>query len=204
MKADRSKVRRALAGAAPASLFSGVGRLGYGVWQSFGERVNFAEAARIYSTARAGGISHFDAAADYANGLDEEFLGRLIETDPTASQLLAPTKIAPEAAPSGNAHQVATSIHEQTEAALRRLRVDRLGILYSRHVTVPIRSLLPAILAALMGAGKIAAWGVSAWPFPAAVQTPATMLFAEQSLAQHGFASKWGISIAGFAARAGS
>ena len=57
-----------------ASAFRG---LGLGVWTTFGERVDFARAKRIFRAARDFGLNHFDAAADYADGRGESFLGPL-------------------------------------------------------------------------------------------------------------------------------
>ena len=70
-----------------------VSRLGLGVWTTFGERVDFARAKRIFRAARDFGLNHFDAAADYADGRGESFLGRLANDECFLStKIAAPAK----------------------------------------------------------------------------------------------------------------
>ena len=183
-----------------------VSRLGLGVWTTFGERVDFARAKRIFRTARDFGLNHFDAAADYADGRGESFLGRLADDECFLS-----TKIAAPPNPAEAARAVESAIN----AALSRLRRGRLDLLYCRAPTDAVLPLLPGIFDRQIREGKIARWGVSNWPpqmlrealvvcraggfaAPAAAQAPGSFLFVAPLFSLCDLAAKNKIALVGY------
>jgi len=182
-------------------------RVGLGTWATFGDGIDFATARRVLFAALDAGISHFDTAPGYAGGVAEEWLGRFL-TAADRAHIVVSTKafFAATAEPGPHIEGLSRkALFHSVEGSLRRLRYDRIELLYCHRADpdTPLEETIEA-LADLRRQGKIHAWGVSRWsaqlihqaiglagklglPPPAAAQepynrlhtTPATVLKAE-------------------------
>ena len=120
-----------------------------------------AEATRLLDVALDAGITLFDSADSYSNGLAEEFLGRAIGD--RRNRLLIATKANSRSAPGPNG--LGSSRHhliQACEASLRRLRTDHID-LYQLHgfdALAPVEETLRA-LDDLVRSGKVRYIGCS-------------------------------------------
>jgi len=127
---------------------------------TFGDTTDEREAARIVDAARDAGVTWIDTANAYSAGESEAILGRLLEG---RTDVVVATKV-------GQAHpEVGTEsllrpdrVRTAVEGSLRRLRRDRIDILYlhTPDRTTPLHDTLGEF-AALAEEGKIGAIGIS-------------------------------------------
>jgi len=105
-----------------------VSSLGLGT-MAFGGDADESTSARIYARCREVGINLFDCANVYNGGRAEEILGRLVSAERDEVVLTTksyfPTSAGPNARGSSRYHLV-----RSVEASLRRLRTDRVDILF--------------------------------------------------------------------------
>jgi aryl-alcohol dehydrogenase-like predicted oxidoreductase len=99
---------------------------------AFGGDADEKEAARIYRASREAGINFFDTADQYNKGRSEEVLGELVrgerENIVIATKCFNPTGDDVNARGASRRH-----VSRAVEASLRRLRTDRVEILYLHH-----------------------------------------------------------------------
>ncbi|TNF60284.1 MAG: aldo/keto reductase [Rhodobacteraceae bacterium] len=96
-------------------------RLTFGTMQ-FGGRADEGQSRAMFDAARAAGITHFDTAWLYTDGASETLTGRF--AGPERDRLLIATKVGY----SGGAG--AANLRAQFETSLRRLRMERVDLLY--------------------------------------------------------------------------
>jgi aryl-alcohol dehydrogenase-like predicted oxidoreductase len=144
-----------------------ISRVGLGTWATFGDGVDFAAARRVVFAALDAGINHMDTAPSYAGGIAEEWLGRFL-TAADRDHVVVSTKAffaaSAEAGPRIEGLSRKALFHS-VEGSLRRLRCDRIDLLYCHRPDpeTPLEETLEA-LADLRRQGKIHAWGISRWP----------------------------------------
>ena len=116
---------------------------------TFGREIDEAAAHRLLDHAVAKGITFFDTAASYGEGVSESIVGAwLASRRPSAGSLTLATKIMPPYLPARMA--------EAVDGCLRRLRVPAIDVLYLHRWDATAES--PAALAALdtfARAGKV-------------------------------------------------
>ncbi|MBA2676080.1 aldo/keto reductase [Ramlibacter sp.] len=120
---------------------------------------------RALHTAFALGYRHFDTADMYGRGANEQLLARFVgELGARRAEVLLATKVGIERLADGNiaANSRADYIQAACEASLRRLGVERIGLLYLHRKTpeVPIEETVGA-MARLVEQGKVGALGLS-------------------------------------------
>jgi aryl-alcohol dehydrogenase-like predicted oxidoreductase len=128
---------------------------------SFGDEADPAEAAKLYAACRDAGINFFDCANVYSLGKAEEILGGLIAGE--RDRLVITSKCASKM--SDDINDLGASrrhIMLSVEASLRRLKTDRLDVLFLHRwdPTTPLEESLRA-LEDLQRAGKILHAGTS-------------------------------------------
>src|ERR1039458_9154821 len=79
------------------------------------------------------GIRHFDTAAAYQNGRNEEMVGQVIKEMGLRDKVVISTK-QPSRGPSQNAAEAKARCVEGVESSLRRLQMDHVDILYHHAV----------------------------------------------------------------------
>lgn len=90
---------------------------------TFGREIDQIQSFAMMDYAREHGISFFDTASAYQNGASETIVGKWLESRrPAADQIIVATKIAPP--------YVFDRIIESVDQSLKRLRVDRIDLLY--------------------------------------------------------------------------
>jgi aryl-alcohol dehydrogenase-like predicted oxidoreductase len=147
--------------------FKALGRTGVKVsslylgTMSFGGDADPAEAARIYGACRDAGINFFDCADAYGKGRAEEILGGLIAGE--RDQLVITSKCFMALSDDINAKGASRRyISRAVEASLRRLKTDRLEVLFMHRFdpSTPLEETLRA-LEDLQRAGKVLHCGAS-------------------------------------------
>ncbi len=138
-----------------------VSRLCFGT-MSFGGDADAAESARMYAACRDAGINFFDTANAYSNGASEEILGGLIgsERDEVVIASKCFNNMNPKDVNAGGGNR--RHIVQAVDASLRRLKTDRLDVLFLHmfDVETPVEESLRA-LEDLARAGKILYAGAS-------------------------------------------
>ena len=110
------------------------------------------------------GVTLFDTAEAYGPFVNEEFLGEAVQ--PIRDRIQIATKFGFDIAPDGTRGPGTNSrpdhIRQMVEAALKRLRTDRIDLLYQHRVdpAVPIED-VAATVGALIDEGKVLHWGLS-------------------------------------------
>ena len=110
------------------------------------------------------GIRHFDTAAGYARGRNEEMVGNVIKELGARDQVIIATKTRPRFRPPATAEQAKASYLELLDASLKRLQTDYVDILYIHAVSDVADVANPALLEAMAAAkklGKVRAVGFS-------------------------------------------
>jgi len=128
---------------------------------TFGDTVDEAMSERILRAALEGGVTHIDTANVYTDGRSEEILGRLLPRD--RSGLTIATKAGmPHPDIGERAPLSRQAIVTAVEASLRRLRTDRVDILYLHKpdAATPIEETLETV-DELVRAGAVGRLGVS-------------------------------------------
>jgi aryl-alcohol dehydrogenase-like predicted oxidoreductase len=137
-----------------------VSRLCFGT-MSFGGDADAAESARMYGACRDLGINFFDCADQYNKGRAEEILGELMHGH--RDELVVATKCFNPSGPDVNARgNSRRHITRAIEASLRRLRTDRVEVLFL-HQTDPLTPIEESLRALedLVRAGKVLYPGLS-------------------------------------------
>ncbi|MBX3015873.1 MAG: aldo/keto reductase [Caldilineaceae bacterium] len=139
-----------------------VSRLCFGT-MSFGGDADEATAAAMFKRCRDMGINFFDCANSYEGGRSEEILGRLMAAE--RNELVITSKVCSPMGKGINDRGLSRRhIMLQVEASLRRLKTDRLDLLFVHHFDpdTPVDEVLRA-LDALVQQGKVLYLGVSNW-----------------------------------------
>lgn len=130
----------------------------------YGPAPDRAAMIRLIREAADLGVTFFDTAEAYGPFTNEEFLGEALE--PIRDKVVIATKFGFDIRPDGSRGAGTNSrpehVREVAEAALKRLRTDRIDLFYQHRVDpdVPIEDVAGAI-GELIDAGKIRHWGLS-------------------------------------------
>ncbi len=130
---------------------------------SFGAEADEATAAAMFKRCREIGINFFDCANSYSTGRAEEILGKLATSE--RNELVLTTKVCSPMGKGVNDRGLSRRhIMLQVEASLRRLKTDRIDLLFVHHFDrdTPMEETLRA-LDDLVEQGKILYPGVSNW-----------------------------------------
>jgi len=130
---------------------------------SFGAEADEATAAAMFKRCREIGINFFDCANSYSTGRAEEILGKLVASE--RNELVLTTKVCSPMGKGVNDRGLSRRhIMIQVEASLRRLKTDRIDLLFVHHFDrdTPMEETLRA-LDDLVEQGKILYPGVSNW-----------------------------------------
>ncbi len=128
---------------------------------SFGGDADQAQSAKMYSACRQQGINFFDCADGYSNGRAEEILGSLMQSE--RDELVITSKCSSQMGTDINAKgSNRRHIIEAVENSLRRLKTDRLDVLFLHHwdPNTPLEETLRA-LEHLVNTGKVIYLGAS-------------------------------------------
>lgn len=121
---------------------------------NFGTRMDAAQTAAVVHAALDAGISHFDTAEMYGNGLSEEYLGAALAGRRDEAHIA--TKYLPR--PSDEPYSagvIAARIREAVDGSLRRLATDHIDVYYQHYPDPgPIDEAL-ATLDELVASGKV-------------------------------------------------
>ncbi|KWA31597.1 aldehyde oxidase [Burkholderia multivorans] len=132
-----------------------------GLSYAYGPAAEKADAIKLIRTAFERGVTFFDTAEAYAQGANEELLGEALE--PFRDQVVIATKFGFEG---GDVQKGVNSkpdnIRAVTDAALTRLRTDRIDLLYQHRVDpdVPMEDVAGAVKE-LIQEGKVKYFGMS-------------------------------------------
>jgi len=141
-----------------------VSALGFGCMGlsfGFGPPTEKAQAIRIIRAAHDGGVTFFDTAEAYGPYQNEELVGEALE--PIRDQVVIATKFGFRGGrPNEGLDSRPETVRAHTEAALKRLRTDRIDLLYQHRVdpNVPIEETAGAVKE-LIAAGKVGHFGLS-------------------------------------------
>lgn len=122
---------------------------------NFGMRIDLEAARAVVDAALDAGVTHFDTAESYGNGMSEEFLGEILAG--RRDRVVLATKFG-WSPPEGQHGGSAAYVHAALDRSLARLRTDHVDVLYyhrSDGVT-PIAETLGA-MQELVTAGKVRA-----------------------------------------------
>ncbi|MFL9824341.1 aldo/keto reductase [Rhodoplanes sp. SY1] len=131
---------------------------------AYGPASDKAEMIRLIRAAHDRGLTLFDTAEAYGPFLNEELVGEALA--PIRDQVVIATKFGFDISPTGERGLGLDSrpkhIREVVEAALRRLKTDRIDILYQHRVdpAVPIEDVAGTVKA-LIAEGKVKHFGLS-------------------------------------------
>ncbi len=121
---------------------------------NFGTRMDAEQTALVVHAALDAGVTHFDTAEMYGNGLSEEYLGAALVGRRDEAQIA--TKYTPR--PDDEPYRpgvIASRIHEAVEGSLRCLGTDRIDVYYQHYPDPgPVDEAL-ATLHELVTAGKV-------------------------------------------------
>ncbi len=127
----------------------------------YGPATDRADAIALIRAAFDRGVTFFDTAEAYAQGANEDLLGEAVE--PFRDKVVLATKFGfREGDVNKGLDSRPENIRAVTEAALKRLRTDRIDLLYQHRVdpNVPIEDVAGAV-AELIKAGKVGHFGLS-------------------------------------------
>lgn len=139
-----------------------VSKLCFGT-MSFGGDADEKTSAAMYKACRAAGINFFDSANVYTGGKSETILGKLIRGH--RDEVVITTKVRFKVGPGINDEGLSRRhITRSVEASLKRLKTDRVELLFVHHVDAdtPVEESLRA-LDDLVRAGKVLHPAVSNW-----------------------------------------
>jgi aryl-alcohol dehydrogenase-like predicted oxidoreductase len=139
-----------------------VSAVGLGNWNTFGVKVNEAEALRILFAAREAGINFLDTADTYGNGAGEAILGRFLQQIDRNEMVVATKMFFPLSADPNDRGLSRKHIHVSVERSLKRLRTDYIDLLQCHRFDslTPLDETISA-MDNLVRQGKILYWGVS-------------------------------------------
>jgi aryl-alcohol dehydrogenase-like predicted oxidoreductase len=141
-----------------------VSALGFGCMGlsfGFGPATEREQAIKVIRAAHDGGVTFFDTAEAYGPFLNEEIVGEALE--PVRDQVVIATKFGFEGGkPNAGLNSRPENIRAHTEAALKRLRTDRIDLLYQHRVdpNFPIEDVAGTVKE-LIEAGKVKHFGLS-------------------------------------------
>jgi len=95
------------------------------------------------------GVRHFDTAAGYTRGLNEEMIGKAIKELGVRDQFIIGTKIYVHHLTNSDSHQVKKTSLRIVDESLKRLQTDYIDILYNQNVTSIDELENPGVLEAL-------------------------------------------------------
>ena len=127
----------------------------------YGPATDRGDAIALIRAAFDRGVTFFDTAEAYAQGANEDLLGEAVE--PFRDSVVLATKFGfREGDVNKGLDSRPENIRAVTEAALKRLRTDRIDLLYQHRVdpNVPIEDVAGAV-AELIQAGKVGHFGLS-------------------------------------------
>jgi aryl-alcohol dehydrogenase-like predicted oxidoreductase len=127
----------------------------------YGPATDRREAINLIRTAFERGVIFFDSAEAYGPFLNEELLGEAVA--PFRDQVVLATKFGFEGGvTSKGLNSTPTNIKEVTDAALKRLKTDRIDLLYQHRVdpTVPMEDVAGTVKE-LIAQGKVKYFGLS-------------------------------------------
>jgi aryl-alcohol dehydrogenase-like predicted oxidoreductase len=128
---------------------------------TFGDTADLDTAREMVSVALDAGVTHLDTANGYAGGRSEEMLGEILAG--RWDQVTVATKVGIYAGDAGGEPLLSRKgIRSSLEASLRRLRTERVDVLYLHQPdrSVPVEETAQA-LAEVVEAGLVGAVGVS-------------------------------------------
>ena len=132
---------------------------------AYGPAADRGEMIKLIRAAHDLGVTHFDTAEAYGPFKNEELVGEALQ--PIRNQVTVATKFGFDIDPGTGARRGGTNsrpehIKQVAEAALKRLRTDRIDLLYQHRVdpNVPIEDVAGAVKD-LIGEGKIKHFGMS-------------------------------------------
>jgi aryl-alcohol dehydrogenase-like predicted oxidoreductase len=140
---------------------------------TFGDTVDEATAAQIVAAALDAGVTWFDTANSYSDGLCEQIVGRILGA---RNDITLATKVGQPQSELGTEHLLsAPNVRRSVEASLARLGRERVDLLYLHKPdrSTPLAETLSEV-AALIRAGKVGQFGVSnfsAWQIAEIVAT---------------------------------
>ncbi|HZR95193.1 MAG TPA: aldo/keto reductase [Gaiellaceae bacterium] len=115
---------------------------------NFGMRIDYAQTARVIDAALEHGITLFDTADIYGQGMSEDFIGRALEERGARDRVLLATKFGkPMDENPSESRGSRDYIRWAVEGSLRRLRTDRIDV-YQMHEpdpTTPVVQTLEAL-----------------------------------------------------------
>jgi aryl-alcohol dehydrogenase-like predicted oxidoreductase len=133
-----------------------------GMSHSYGTRMATADAVRLIRDAFERGVTFFDTAEVYGPFVNEEVVGEALE--PIRDEVVIATKFGIDIAGAGRSGMDSRPEHVRAvvEASLRRLRTDRIDLLYQHRVDpdVPIEEVAGAV-GELIAGGKVGYFGLS-------------------------------------------
>src|SRR4051812_48156008 len=132
-----------------------------GLSYGYGPATEKQAAIQLLRTAYERGVTFFDTAEAYAQGANEELLGEALE--PFRDQVVIATKFGfEEGDPSKGQNSRPERICEVADAALKRLRTDRIDLFYQHRVDtdVPMEDVAGTVRD-LIGEGKVKHFGLS-------------------------------------------
>jgi voltage-dependent potassium channel beta subunit len=142
--------------------------VGLGTWATVGDRLDEAASKDLIATAYDLGITHFDLAEVYANGLAESTFGSILsrlrwnrETYVISTKLMWGTQDQrPNTWGLGRKHLI-----EGCNASLKRLRLDYVDLLLCHRADseTPLEETVET-MGDLVRTGKVLYWGTSEWP----------------------------------------
>jgi len=129
----------------------------------FGPPINRQDAIRLLRAAYDRGVTLFDTAEAYGPFLSEEFVGEALAS--VRDRVVIASKFGFDISPSGDLRGLNSRpehIREVVDASLRRLRTDRIDLLYQHRVdpNVPIEDVAGTVKQ-LIKAGKVHHFGLS-------------------------------------------
>lgn len=132
---------------------------------AYGPPADKSEMIKLIRAAHDLGVTHFDTAEAYGPFKNEELVGEALQ--PIRNQVTVATKFGFDIDPGTGARRGGTNsrpehIKQVAEAALKRLRTDRIDLFYQHRVdpNVPIEDVAGAVKD-LIGEGKIKHFGMS-------------------------------------------
>jgi aryl-alcohol dehydrogenase-like predicted oxidoreductase len=132
-----------------------------GLSYGYGPATDRQEAVRLIRAAHERGVTFFDTAEAYGPGINEEVVGEALA--PVRDQVVIATKFGFRGGvPADGMDSRPERIREVADAALKRLRTDRIDLFYQHRVdpAVPMEDVAGTVKS-LIAAGKVGHFGLS-------------------------------------------
>jgi voltage-dependent potassium channel beta subunit len=143
-----------------------ISALSFGAWVTFGPQMNEEIAADCMHRAYDAGVNFFDNAEVYADGVAEEIMGKVLaKSGWDRSSYVVSTKIFWGGEGPNQRGLSRKHIVEGTEAALKRLQVDYVDLIFCHRADLhtPVEETVWAMNHVIQQ-GKALYWGTSEWP----------------------------------------